>query len=442
MKEIKKTEITHNDLDFVKSYIKDRQTAILVIMFTDIVGFTKITEDYGEKYAFNLRNQHDQLLTSIIEEHNAGKVIKYIGDSVMAVFSEPTKAVEISVLIQEKLKKLNQDSPDMEDILVRIGLHMGQVAVESHIQADIFGRHVNRASRVESLAGAGQVFVSFPVFDSAKGWLQDIEYLGWESHGEYFLKGIEKPAEIYEVFNKLTSKPKAPKKGKKKRLIPSYIFIILFVIIGALGSWGVFNYQKKEVFLFDFVYEDVRLLDGTPLFLDGEAEDNKRELLTEVDKGIHILYYEVSSSVRYYSPIEINRGVNLIKAEFNYASLPRFEFQTKVEKSETVKETFQKEFSYYNKNAELIKDTAQLDLTIEKELNDEIVDYIVSWDISLGGKIIESGSDIMNRNITDDEYYRGEWEVIYSNDIFVFEYRPKISNAWLEIGIQGSWIRL
>jgi len=48
---------------------------------------------------------------------------------------------------------------------------MGQVAVENQTQLDLFGRHVNRASRVEGIADAGQIYLTYPVFDSARGWL-------------------------------------------------------------------------------------------------------------------------------------------------------------------------------------------------------------------------------------------------------------------------------
>ena len=65
-------QLTNNDLNSVVSYIKERQTAILVIMFTDIVGFTQITEEKGEKYAATLRAYHDEILTSVIEKDNSG----------------------------------------------------------------------------------------------------------------------------------------------------------------------------------------------------------------------------------------------------------------------------------------------------------------------------------------------------------------------------------
>ncbi len=430
--------LTHNDLDYVISYIKERQTAILVMMFTDIVGFTRITEEKGEKYASSLRIYHDKILTETIEKNNAGKVIKYIGDSVMAIFSEPTKAVEVSLQIHEKLKEFNKNMPDMEDINIRIGLHMGQVAIENHIQADIFGRHVNRASRIESMAGPGQVFVSFPVFDSAKGWLMDVEYLGWKNHGEYFLKGIEKPAEIYEVFNKLTTVPVAPKKGKKKRVIPSYLFIILFVLIGAVGSWSLFNYQKKEVYFFDYNYQDVRVLGGEELFIDGNPGDHKRLLLTDLEKGKHILYFDVSSVVRYYSPIEITRGTNLLETRFEYFDLPGVGINTGVLDEEVSEKSKSKELSYYSEDGELIKTTADLYLKIEKKLVGNNAEYNVLWTIDIGGESV-SGVEHVVQDITSSDSYRGDWKIVWENSVFSLDLRPVTMSKYIQFDIQGNW---
>jgi class 3 adenylate cyclase len=91
----------------------------------------------------------------------------------MAVFAEPTQAVDRAMAIQREFRDNIQTHPKLSEISVRIGLHMGQVAVDNSIQTDIFGRHVNRAARIEAIADGGQIFMTYPVFDSAKGWLAE-----------------------------------------------------------------------------------------------------------------------------------------------------------------------------------------------------------------------------------------------------------------------------
>ena len=99
---IKGGQLTVQELISIDSYRKKTNTAVLTIMFTDIEGFTALTEEKGEAYVHKLNQSHDEIVKSVIEENNAGRIIKYIGDAVMAVFSEPTAAVERSLLIQKR----------------------------------------------------------------------------------------------------------------------------------------------------------------------------------------------------------------------------------------------------------------------------------------------------------------------------------------------------
>jgi hypothetical protein len=80
-------------------------------------------------------------------------------------------------------------------------MHMGQVLVEKDVDMDVFGRHVNRAARVESLADGGQILVSHSVYDSARGWIST-DVASWHDHGEYLLKGIPESTRIVEVCPK------------------------------------------------------------------------------------------------------------------------------------------------------------------------------------------------------------------------------------------------
>ena len=205
-------DLTNQELSSVEQYRRLRQTSVLVILFTDIKGFTSFTERRGDRHALELLKHHDEILVATIEEDGGGLVVKHIGDSIMAVFSEPSTAVERALRIQERIRAYNAEHPDEEPLQVRIGLHMGQVAVENQTQLDLFGRHVNRASRVEGLADAGQIFLTYPVFDSARGWIATgaAGALKWKSHGTWMLKGITEPVVIYEVVDQRHAQPRRP----------------------------------------------------------------------------------------------------------------------------------------------------------------------------------------------------------------------------------------
>jgi class 3 adenylate cyclase len=250
--EYRPIELTSQELSSVERYRQLRQTSVLVILFTDLKGFTELTERRGEEYALGLLKKHDEILVKAIEEDNGGLVVKHIGDSVMAVFSEPSTAVERALRIQERIRAFNEANPDGEALAVRIGLHMGQVAVENQTQLDLFGRHVNRASRVEGLADAGQIFLTYPVFDSARGWLSSGKRgsLAWKSHGNWRLKGIPEPVAVYEVVDTRFGSPRAPVAGKRVRS-PGVLAAVLaglgVVVVGAAVAAGVLLLQRTEV---------------------------------------------------------------------------------------------------------------------------------------------------------------------------------------------------
>jgi len=239
-------DISNEEISNINGYIKRKNTAVLTVMFTDIKNFTLITEEKGEKYSRGIRETHDKLLTDIIQKNNDGLVIKFIGDAVMAVFSEPSSAVERALEIQKAIAVFNNNHPAYEDLSIRIGMHMGQVAVDDNVQADVFGRHVNRASRIESLADGGQIYLSYTVFDSAKGWLSEHNNIQWQPHGRYFVKGIKEPIEVYEVLNSSDAKPRAPQHGKKQTNLPKSITSVGLVVVGFMLAFSLSNYTKIE----------------------------------------------------------------------------------------------------------------------------------------------------------------------------------------------------
>ena len=105
--ETPKINVTSAEILNIESYIQRKNTAVLTIMFTDIKGFTELSEQKGEQYATQFRMKHDEILTNIIEQDHAGLIIKFIGDAVMAVFSEPSIAVERALQIQQRLNEFN-----------------------------------------------------------------------------------------------------------------------------------------------------------------------------------------------------------------------------------------------------------------------------------------------------------------------------------------------
>jgi len=343
--------IDQQELNLVDGFRQSRNTSVLTIMFTDIQGFTRLTEERGDAFSNETRQTHDGILVPVIERDGAGRVIKHIGDAVMAVFSEPSAAVARALEIQEALRQYNKTHSDKPPILVRIGLHMGQVTVEDKMSLDVFGRHVNRASRVEGLAEGGHVYMTYSVFDSAKGWLSGkSQEAAWVSHGRYTVKGIDEPLEIFEAYRPDGVKPQAPKAAKKQTSLPKFLPAAGLILAGAMVVLGILAFDRTQVTFEDLGVRtdttDVLLDQGTRLQLEGNPDDHLRKCLTSIKPGNHLIYFDVSYVTRYYSPLVVKRGKNILKPKFEYFGMPGLEGNSSYEKHGKNEDNFSNSTDY------------------------------------------------------------------------------------------------
>ena len=124
-------------------------------MFTDIVDSTRYWDAEGDVNGRLMVDQHNQLVFPVIRKFK-GKIIKTIGDSVMASFKSPEKAVRAAIGIQQALAEHRQQNENF-NLKIRIGMHSGEALIEKN---DVFGDTVNVAARVESEADADEILVS------------------------------------------------------------------------------------------------------------------------------------------------------------------------------------------------------------------------------------------------------------------------------------------
>lgn len=132
--------------------------AQLAILFTDIVGSTAYFEKRGDIEGMAMVKRHNGLLFPSVTAHK-GRVVKTIGDSIMAVFDSPLSAVLCG---SEMMRTLQRETWSSEDpIHIRIGVHFGQVLRDVD---DVFGDAVNTAARINSAANPDEVLVSEDLF--------------------------------------------------------------------------------------------------------------------------------------------------------------------------------------------------------------------------------------------------------------------------------------
>lgn len=132
----------------------------LALMFTDLVGFSSWALEAGDAVALELLREVGRVVESAVHA-NQGRIVKRLGDGVMATFIDAESAVDAALAAQEALEQVEVDGyrPRM-----RAGVHVGR---PRHLGGDYLGVDVNIAARVGDAAKAGEVVVS----DTAAGQL-------------------------------------------------------------------------------------------------------------------------------------------------------------------------------------------------------------------------------------------------------------------------------
>ena len=156
---------------------------LAAIMFTDIVGYTALMGE-DEQKAFDILNKNRHLQKPLIEQYG-GKWIKELGDGVLASFPTVTDAVLCATEIQ---KTCNKDYA----FKLRIGIHQGEVISEDD---DVFGDGVNIASRIQTIAPIGGIWISEAVHNNVAN-KKEIQTIFVK---EEVLKHVKEPVKIYEV---------------------------------------------------------------------------------------------------------------------------------------------------------------------------------------------------------------------------------------------------
>ncbi len=128
---------------------------LAAIMFTDMVGYSALTER-DERLALQLLEEQRKVLRSQFHKHS-GREIKHMADGFLVEFSSAVDASSCALAIQKQLAERNAKAPAERRIVLRIGLHLGDVVL---LGSDVLGNGVNVAARIEKLADPGGICVS------------------------------------------------------------------------------------------------------------------------------------------------------------------------------------------------------------------------------------------------------------------------------------------
>ena len=266
---------------------------LAAIMFTDMVGYSALSQR-NEALALKLLEEHRNILRPFFTKHG-GREIETAGDLFFVEFDSAVEGAQCAVEIQTALYDRNTAQPEERKILVRIGLHIGDVVyVEKHVHGD----GVNIAARIEPLAKPGGICVSE---DVARQIHNKINYPVL-STGRHTLKNISTPIEIFQIQLPWTKETRSEKKlavsGKKAILTLSILAILIFVALGLLllkGTRTPADLSKLRLRLAVLPLDNISADEKDEYFADGMTE----ELISSLSKITDLRVIARSSIMKY-----------------------------------------------------------------------------------------------------------------------------------------------
>lgn len=189
----------------------ETQRKKLTIFFSDIKGFTELAEEMEPEGLTELLNSYFNEMSQIALKYG-GTIDKFVGDSIMIFFGDPTSrgtkedtlaCVAMAIEMRKHMKILRQkwQSQGIKTPLqIRIGISTGYSTVgnfgaENRMDYTIIGKEVNLASRLESLAEPGEILISYETFSLVK------EKVMCRDKGEITVKGFARPVPIYQIID-------------------------------------------------------------------------------------------------------------------------------------------------------------------------------------------------------------------------------------------------
>ncbi|MFT5418434.1 MAG: adenylate cyclase, partial [Gammaproteobacteria bacterium] len=163
---------------------------LAAVFSADVQAYSRLMGD-DEEATVRTVTTYRETMSKIITEHH-GRVVNSPGDNMLAEFSSAVDAVRAAASVQTALALRNAKLPSSRQMLFRIGINVGDVAIEAD---RIYGEGVNIATHVEAIADGGGVCISGTVYDQVESKLP----FAFQKIGEHTFDDIVKSVRIYRL---------------------------------------------------------------------------------------------------------------------------------------------------------------------------------------------------------------------------------------------------
>ena len=313
MKDLRKKYLADQQKKFISTETDrlKRSRKLSAIMFTDMVGYSALTQT-NESLALDLLEEHRRILRPLFPKYG-GNEVETAGDAFFVEFKSALEAVRCAIEIQESLFKRNANLESEKHIILRIGLHVGDVV---HMDSHVHGDGVNIAARLEPLSKPGGICLSEDVVRQIQNKID----FPLQKLPKAKLKNIKSRIEVFRVVlpweEKLELNKPTLSKSKKQQIL-MYSGAILVLMIAFLLIWNFMqtpanNENKSRIAVLPLI--NISANSSDEYFADGMTE----ELISQLAKisGLNVI---ARTSVIKYKNTEMN--INEIGKELNVGTI-------------------------------------------------------------------------------------------------------------------------
>ena len=204
---------------------------LAAILAADVVGYSRLMERDEDRTLARLKALRTELVEPLIAEYQ-GRVVKLMGDGLLAEFASVVDAVRCAVLVQRGATEREAEVAEDQRIRLRIGVNLGDVVREA--DGDLYGDGVNVAARLEQACEPGGVMVSGTAYDHLQGKLD----FPLEFAGEQRVKNIERLVRAYRVrMDGTAARVRVPSRRVRRLVVPAAAALLLLLALAAGGAW-------------------------------------------------------------------------------------------------------------------------------------------------------------------------------------------------------------
>ncbi|WP_419904871.1 adenylate/guanylate cyclase domain-containing protein [Kiloniella sp.] len=162
---------------------------LAAILVADVVGYSHMIEVDEEGTLTSFKAIFEGMISPVFSQYH-GRLVKLMGDGILAEFTSVVDAVQATVKIQETMAKHNSLLASNKQVTFRVGINHGDIVIDGE---DIHGDVVNLAARLETLSLPGGMSISEKVYDEVRDRV-DIRFC---DQGIHQVKNIERPIHIW-----------------------------------------------------------------------------------------------------------------------------------------------------------------------------------------------------------------------------------------------------